>query len=151
MFYIRYGIFALTILFGFSSSGYCQVWNAVGEKNGNAIYYSDDGKGYYRKVSEQEILQNDAIKVYLVLDDSGYYHNHIDEMGGGGSYSTAEPDNLEKYSDNNYKVSYIIIYPNTTDEKNEYKWESKNQLTDEQITESEINVAALYPIYFDGF
>jgi hypothetical protein len=151
MFYIRSGIFALIIVLGYNVNAHCEIWSAVGEKNGNAIYYADDGKGYYRKVSEDEIVENQAPQVYLVVDDSGFYSNYIDETGGGGSYSSSEPDNFEEYSENNYRITHVVIYPSPVQEKYEYKCECETEPTDEEITEREINVSALYPMYFDGY
>ena len=150
MYYIRTGIIATLILFGIDIDAHSQAWQKVGEKNGTAMYYSNDGKGYYRKISEEEIAKSKGPQVYIVVDYSGYFLNHFDEEGGGGSYSYGAPEGLEEYYESNGTISHIEYYPETESVEYDYDCNCNNQLTDEEKSRIEISVSALYPMYWDN-
>ena len=150
MFYIKTGLIAILIVFGLNFEAYSVNWQKVGERHGNAIYYSDDGKGYYRKVSESEIAKKEGPQVYIVIDDSGYYYHQMDENGGGGSYSYTAPEGVEEYYEDNQNVKNIIYYPEHEAVSYDYKCPCESRRSDAEISQSEVNVSALYPMYFDS-
>jgi hypothetical protein len=150
MFNIKTGLIAIMILFFTGLTANSKGWQQVGERHGNAIYYSDDGQGYYRKVSEEEIVQKKGPQVYIVVDESGYYYHHLDENGGGGSYSYTMPSGMEEHYDENDEVSNVTYHPKQNAVSYDYKCPCESRRTDKEITNSEVNVSALYPMYFDN-
>ncbi|PIR37123.1 MAG: hypothetical protein COV35_11040 [Alphaproteobacteria bacterium CG11_big_fil_rev_8_21_14_0_20_39_49] len=148
MIYLKAGLIAVLITFSFNANSI--NWQKAGERHGNAIYYSDDGKGYYRKVSESEIAKKEEPQVYIVIDESGYFYHHIDENGGGGSYSYTVPEGAEELYDDNQNVQNIIYHPDHKAVSYDYRCPCEGNRSDAEISKSEVNVSALYPVYFDN-
>ena len=116
--------------------GYSLSWNRVNDIN-KIAYYSDDGNGYYRKVSQDELVQQKLPKIYIVSDRSGYYYQYETQHGGGGSYSFQPQKEMENNNTSYVQIGQIALYEKAPLKKQEEKFKY------------DLSFGENYPIYMD--
>jgi hypothetical protein len=115
---------------------YSLSWHEVRSDN-EVEYYSEDTNGYYRKISQEELVQQELPKFYIISDKSGYFYQYETEHGGGGSYSFQPTQEMTNNQESYVKIGYIALY------------KKESAIKQKTATKNDFNFAANYPIYMD--
>ena len=138
-YFIRVVFLALVIS---TSLANAEGWVA-GSNPVNVAYQTEDGRGYYRKVSVNEFYY--APDIYVMPSDDGYYYKKEDT---GVSYNSSGEN-----SRNVQYAEHMIYYPEVNypiDNDKEYYYNYKKAGYMKRMIKNEEPKVIDYPLYFDN-